>query len=353
MTVTSTGRAPDASGLATAPPLPFLAVELGYGLRQVGALERELTALAEDCGAPPTARPAWQLAACRDSRQVEPWVLLLRDTIGTAVGAAMLVDHVEDRRVRSTTLAGTDGGHRGALLTSEPYVAHALGESWHLLRADQHRPAPVVLGPLPAGDPVVTAFAAGLSESWLEPAAEIPVIRSAAGCPRGYLSAGMSRTLRKAANRLAADGRTAVPRFSTDAGQIRGLLPQLEQVYRQRDHAHGRASELDDAARQRTWRHRVGDLADAGALELATLEIDGELAAYTLGIHDDPTYRLLEGRFVTGWARYSPGRYLEALVVERALAGGGVTTFDWMTAVAPESLLGRNDADPMVLVRLG
>jgi hypothetical protein len=352
MTVTSTGRAPDASALATAPPLPFLAVELGYGLRQVGALERELTVLAEESGAPSTARPAWQLAACRDSRQVEPWVLLVRDTGGTAVGAAMLVDHVEDGRIRSTTLAGTDGGHRGALLTSEPYVAHALGESWHLLRADQHRPAPVTLGPLPADDPVVTAFAAGLAESWLEPAAEIPVIRSTDGWP-AYLTAGMSRTLRKAANRLAADGRTAVPRFSTDAGEIRGLLPQLEQVYRLRDHVHGRASDLDDAARQQTWRHRVGDLADAGVLELATLQIDGELAAYTLGIHDDPTYRLLEGRFVTGWARYSPGRYLEALVVERALAAGAVTTFDWMTAVAPESLLGRNDADPMVLVRLG
>ena len=76
----------------------------------------------------------------------------------------------------------------------------------------------------------------------------------------------MSRTLRKTANRLAADGRTAVPRFSTDAGEIRGQLPQLEQVYRQRDHVHGRASDLDDAARQQTWRHRVGDLADAGVL---------------------------------------------------------------------------------------
>ena len=40
-------------------------------------------------------------------------------------------------------------------------------------------------------------------------------------------------------------------------------------------------------------------------------------------------------------------------MVQRALAAGAVTTFDWMTAVAPESLLGRNDADPMVLVRLG
>jgi hypothetical protein len=199
----------------------------------------------------------------------------------------------------------------------------------------------------------VAAFATGLWGAWLEPAAEIAVIRSADGGPREYLTAGMSRTLRKAANRLAADGRTAVPRFTGDAVEIRGLLPQLEQVYRQRDHVHGRPSDLDDAARQQTWRQRVGDLADAGVLELATLEIDGELAAYTLGIHDDPAYRLLEGRFVTGWARYSPGRYLEALVVERALSCGGVTTFDWMTAVAPESLLGRNDADPMVLVRLG
>jgi hypothetical protein len=293
MTVTSAGRAPDASALATAPPLPFLAVELGYGLRQVGALERELTVLAEDSGAPSTARPAWQLAACRDSRQVEPWVLLLRDTGGTAVGAAMLVDHVEDGRIRSTTLAGTDGGHRGALLTSEPYVAHALGESWHLLRADQHRPAPVTLGPLPADDPVVTAFAAGLAESWLEPAAEIPVIRSTR--PAADLPLRRHEPHAAQGGQPARRGRPdGSARFSTDAGEIRGLLPQLEQVYRLRDHVHGRASDLDDAARQQTWRHRVGDLADAGVLELATLQIDGELAAYTLGIHDDPTYRLLE-----------------------------------------------------------
>ena len=60
-----------------------------------------------------------------------------------------------------------------------------------------------------------------------------------------------------------------------------------------------------------------------------------------------------EGRFVTGWARYSPGRLLEIAVVERVLADETLTTFDWMTAVAPESLLGHNDSDPMVLVQLG
>jgi hypothetical protein len=355
MTVTSTGRA--ASPAATAAPaqaLPLFSVELAYGLREVGALEPDLTTLAEACGAPVTAGPGWQLAACAASRTVDPWALLARDIDGVAVGAVLLVDHVEDRRTQRTTLGGTDGGHRGAILTRDPAVAYALGESWDRLRADQHRPAPVTLGPLPADEPVVVAFAAGMSGSRLESTAEIPVIRSAPDlAPTDYLAAGMRRTLRKSANRLAADGSTAVPRFTSDATEIRGLLGQLEQVSRHRDHVHGRASDLDDAVRQQTWRHRARDLADAGVLELATLQIDGELAAYTLGIHDLPAYRLLEGRFVTRWARYSPGRFLEALVVERALARAEFTTFDWMTSVAPESLLGRNDADPMVLVRLG
>jgi CelD/BcsL family acetyltransferase involved in cellulose biosynthesis len=356
VTLTSTGTTAGAARPTAALPLPLYSVELAYGLREVGALDGELTALAAACGAPLTARPAWLLAACAATRQLEPWVLIARDASGTAVGAAVLVDQVDDRRTRATALGGTDGGHRGALLTGDPVVAHALGESWHRLRLEQHRPAPVALGPLPAGDPVVAAFAAGLPGSWQEATASIPVIVAAVpGSEPGgeYLAAGMRRTLRKAANRLAADGSRAVHRFTADPAEIRDLLPQLEQVYRHRDHVHGRASDLDDAARQQTWRHRVRDLAEAGVLELGTLHVDGELAAYTLGIRDAPTYRLLEGRFVTRFARYSPGRLLEALVVERALATAGFTTFDWMTAVAPESLLGRNDADPMVLLRLG
>jgi CelD/BcsL family acetyltransferase involved in cellulose biosynthesis len=115
---------------------------------------------------------------------------------------------------------------------------------------------------------------------------------------------------------------------------------------------HGRISDLDDVIRHRIWRHRVCDLAEEGLLELATLQVDGELAAYTLGVLDGAAYRLLEGRFVTRWARYSPGRLLEAVVVERALSQQGATVFDWMTAIAPESLLGRSGADPMVVVRL-
>ena len=75
-------------------------------------------------------------------------------------------------------------------------------------------------------------------------------------------------------------------------------------------------------------------------------------AAYVLGIVDGPVYRLLEGRFDTGWARYSPGRLLEAAVVQRMLDDPALTTLDWMTSVASEALLATNDADPMVVLRM-
>lgn len=358
MTVTASAGASDitawpAAG-GTIARQSHVAVEPAYGRRAVAAIERELGALAVSCDAPLTARPAWSLATGDEPSEVRPWALLARDAAGTAVGALVLLDHIEDPRAVLTTLAGTDGGHRGAILTQDTTVALALGDALRGVLDKQSTPSTVVLGPLPAGSPVVDAFSAGLSGSRQDAAAPVPVIRRSAGTdPDAYLAPGMRRTLRKSANRLETDGREAQTRFTSDAAEILGSLRKLEYVHRNRDHVHGRISDLDDAARHGAWRDRAENLTEVGLLELATLEIDGELAAYTLGVVDGPVYRLLEGRFVTQWARYSPGRLLEAAVVQRVLDDEAFTTFDWMTAVAPESLLGRNDADPMVLVQVG
>lgn len=329
-------------------------VETAYGRLAVAAVAGDLGALAVSCDAPLTARPAWSLATGEATSLLRPWAVLARDAAGMLVGAVVLLDHVQDPRAVLTTLAGTDGGHRGAILTSDTTVALTLGDAVRCALDARSSTSTAVLGPLPAGSAVVHAFSAGLSGSTQDAASAVPIIRRDAGTdPDDYLASGMRRSLRKATNRLAADGRQARMRFTNDATEILGQLPQLEQVYRHRDHVHGRISDLDDAVRHRAWRQRVRNLTDLGLLELAILEIDGDLAAYTLGVVDGPVYRLLEGRFVTEWARYSPGRLLEIAVVERFLADEALTTFDWMTAVAPESLLGRNASDPMVLVQLG
>jgi hypothetical protein len=329
-------------------------VEAVYGRHALAAVAGDLGALAVSCDAPMTARPAWSLTLSEATPLLRPWAVLARDTAGVLVGAVLLVDHIQDPRAVLTTLAGTDGGHRGAILTSDTTVALTLGDAVRNVLDAQSSPSTAVLGPLPAGSPVVHAFSAGLSGSTQDAAAAVPVIRRDAGTdPDDYLASGMRRSLRKAHNRLAADGRSVQTRFTNDADEILSQLSELEQVHRQRDHVHGRISDLDDAVRHRAWRQRVQNLTDLGLLELAILHIDGDLAAYTLGVVDGCAYRLLEGRFVTGWARYSPGRLLEVAVVERVLADDELTTFDWMTAVAPESLLGQNSSDPMVLVQLG
>jgi hypothetical protein len=329
-------------------------VEASYGRQAVAAIHDELGALAVSCDAPLTARPAWSLVPGNASDYLRPWALVARDAAGTPVGALVLLDYIHDPRAVLTTLAGTDGGHRGAILTRDTTVALALGDALQGILDEQSTPSTVVLGPLPAGSAVVDAFSTGLYGSRQDPAAPVPVIRRSAGTdPDDYLAAGMRRSLRKSANRLATDGRHAQTRFTSDATEILGSLRKLEYVHRNRDHMHGRISDLDDAVRHGAWRDRAQNLTEVGLLELAMLDIDGELAAYTLGVVDGPVYRLLEGRFVTEWARYSPGRLLEAAVVQRFLDDDALTTFDWMTSVAPESLLGRNDEDPMVLVQLG
>jgi hypothetical protein len=330
------------------------AVETAYGRRAVAAVAGDLGALAVSCDAPMTARPSWSLAISEATPLVRPWAVLARDAAGMLVGAVLLLDHIQDPRAVLTTLAGTDGGHRGAILTNDTTVALTLGDAVRNAMDAQSSPSTAVLGPLPAGSAVVHAFSAGLSGSTEDAAAAVPVIRRDAGTYQDdFLASGMRRSLRKAANRLASDGRSARTRFTNDAEEIISQLAELEQVHRHRDHVHGRISDLDDAVRHGAWRRRVQNLTDLGLLELAILDIDGELAAYTLGVVDGNAYRLLEGRFVTDWARYSPGRLLEIAVVERVLADEALTTFDWMTAVAPESLLGQNDSDPMVLVQLG
>ena len=49
------------------------------------------------------------------------------------------------------------------------------------------------------------------------------------------------------------------------------------------------------------------------------LWLNDTFSAYVVGLRHDRWYGLGEGRFATAHGRYTPGRYLEALVVQRVL----------------------------------
>lgn len=340
------------SRVADAPWAPALTTEELYGHESLIAAGIELADLAQRCGSPTTAQATWVLATTGTMHDHQPWAVLARDTTGTLLGAVVLIDRIRGLR-ETVTLAGTDDGQRGAILTDGITVAQTLGRAVSQALGRRRRRPVVELGPLPACSPIVEAFALGLRGSMCADADAVPVIRRTDAIHvDAYLSHGMRRTVRKATNRLTSDQRTGTIRITADATQIIDMLPQLERCHRNRDHAHGRLSDLDDDRQHRLWQDRIHALAHAGELELATLHIDDTLAAYVLGIGDGPVYRLLEGRFDTEWARYSPGRLLEAAVVQRMLDDPALTTLDWMTAVASESLLATNGGDAMVVVRL-
>ena len=149
----------------------------------------------------------------------------------------------------------------------------------------------------------------------------------------------MRRQLRKAENRLATDGLRVEIQLARSEPEIRMLLPHLERIHIDRDHAAGRTSDLDDPAVRELWRQLILDHTVGDQIEVATLGIDGVLAAYVIGIRDGKTYRVFDGHFETRWARYSPGRLIEDGVLRRLIAEGRYESIDWMLGVAPEKIL--------------
>jgi hypothetical protein len=184
------------------------------------------------------------------------------------------------------------------------------------------------------------------------PVASVPFVDLAAfrdGCDP--YTQNMRRQLRKAENRLATDGLRAEIQFARTDAEIRLLLPHLDRIHIERDHAAGRASDLDNPGVRELWQrlilaHTVGD-----QIEFATLGIDGAIVAYVVGLRDDRTYRVFDGHFDTRWARYSPGRLIEHAVLQQLIAEQRYDSVDWMIGVAPEKILVATGARDVLTLR--
>ena len=328
-------------------------VQIVAGIDGVRAHRGELEALAQRCGAAITARSTWTLA---NAGTGQPWAVLVRDPSGFLRAASVFVEvGGTGRTAHIVTFAGSDLGHRGAVLADDKLWARRLGIALSRTLPARSSGWAVELGPLDPGSNTLAGFLAGFPQLVPVDVDPIPMIRREPGLDEAtdYLTPAMRRTLRKATNRLASDYRTLKVHFTRSEGEIRALMPALEESHRNRDHDRGRASDLEDDVTLQTWRSRLTDLALDGMLEVATAHIDGTLAAHVIGIRDGDSYRVLESHFVTAWARYAPGRLVEAAVVQRMLDEPEMVALDWMTSVAPESLLATNAAAPMVMLRAG
>ncbi|HET6815792.1 MAG TPA: GNAT family N-acetyltransferase [Mycobacteriales bacterium] len=323
-----------------------------HGRDSIEAFDGAIDELARRCRASVTARWAWVRASIQQDG-VQATACLLTGS-GTALrGAAVILHHVDESGLRHVRLASGGDGHRASFLAIDDDAAQALGEAVAEVLVATDGPIRLRVGPVACGDPTLQSLLLSLPDAAVSTTVEvIPSVRTETSDVADYLSHGMRRTLRKSHNRLTTDG--VVAEFSTtyDAEEIIALLPRVAAVSRERDHAGGRASVLDDESGLRRWTARLADLARLCHLELSALCLDGEPAAYVLGVRDGRTYRLIEGRFVMAWKRYAPGRLLEAHVLQRVLEDPDLDELDWMTSVAPETLLAANAGTDVVTVDL-
>ncbi len=151
------------------------------------------------------------------------------------------------------------------------------------------------LGPLVDSGAFCDQIARSLPGSLVREGAPIPLVTppvarrcSAGGCP--CLSSNMQRKLRKARNRLAADGAVLTERVVRNARDLTEELPWLWQVRCARDARAGRLDPDPDGHLQCFWRESLLRHARAGLVELSLLEVDGRLAAYVLALDEPAVY---------------------------------------------------------------
>ena len=280
--------------------------------------------------APVTAWPAWLSAAARADTGWTP-VLLVVQRGDVVVGAAAL--SVRRRRgVVSVQLLGSGRADHARLPAHDNGACEALADAVVGLLSS-YRVWRVRLDQLPPDEALGLALASRLGLR----------CQSGVGCPvtdvdhdaplASLLSVNGRKSLRRGTNRLAADGRTTAVSWRSGQDVVRDL-PEVQELRRERDHALGRASEMDDQAAQGFHTDVATALAADGRLELLRYEVDGVLAAYALVIADDlpvgQVLRIWDGRVATGYDRYGIGWLADVVVLERAHADRSVHQVDWM-----------------------
>ena len=331
-----------------------LHAEVLDGLADIKRASAVLQSLAVRCDAPVTACMPWIVASAESALATgtadAAWALVLRDDDAIACSAALLLETWTPSGP-ALRLAGAEGGYRTAVLAQDGDSAGALTEALLARLQDRSTSLALALGPVDQLDLVVERMSMTLHDWAMDGSSEVPVVRRT-GAPEAteYLSPSVRRTLRKVRNRLRTDGVDSQVAFTRERHKILRLLPGMAMAYQDRDEAHGLGFD-EDAPGWALFAARIKALAGQGGMEVATLTFDGELAAYVVGFDDGHAYRVMDGRFVSSWARYSPGRLLETAVLQRMLDDPAKTTLDWMTSIAPESLLVANHVERVVTMR--
>jgi CelD/BcsL family acetyltransferase involved in cellulose biosynthesis len=284
---------------------------------------------------PVTARRPWVSTWIRCTPDYEPLAIVIEGALERLEAAALLAS--KKRQVLTEFVALGHGPSDQVCLPARSLeAAAALGRAVaEYLRARSGHWRLVVRN-LPSEDPVARKIADELGCAQVLPGDPSPALRFDAGRSlRSYVSRNHHQQVRRMVNRMSREGLVPVIGHLRDADEIRAILPELEAVCRQRDVELRGRSYLDGSEGEAFFRQVILEHAARGEVELTTLRLKDELAAFVLCFLDSGVYRMWNCRVSPEWSRYGAGRVANNAALERALADDAAVEFDWMRGEEP------------------
>lgn len=267
---------------------------------------------------------AWLVAAARHLAGT-PVVIVVR--AGGAPVALAALSVTSRRGARRIELLGGDLNDYGQLFHDDEEAAAVLADAVVTWILTQRRWS-VSFEQLPEDDRVVRLVAARLAGAVVAPGPPMPQI---VGVGTDYK---LSRNRRKngvnATNRIEADGRSWEKVVVDDTAALDRWFPAVVALRRQRDHASGRRSHLDDPAVGAFYEAVVRDAVARGRAVINLLVVDGAVAGFSLAMLDGTAHRLWDGRVADHLQRYRGGMVCDLMAITRAAEDERVTTFDWL-----------------------
>ncbi len=187
-------------------------------------------------------------------------------------------------------------------------------------------------------DRVVRLLQQRLGRARLEPGEGLPTVRFTGREPQDYLSRNTRKALAKIRNKMAAAGLEPDLAWTSDADAITALLPELQRVHRARDEQLGRRSDHDDPRAAAFFCETILRHAERGEVELLTLRLSGDLAAYLCALSDGRALRSWDNRLAPQWADFSAGRVANTEALVHVATSDRWDELDWMQGEEPYKL---------------
>jgi CelD/BcsL family acetyltransferase involved in cellulose biosynthesis len=294
-------------------------------LEDMGAALDELLATA---GAPVTARRPWLSAWTATFRERDPWLVCLYED-ERLDGVALLARVRRGGTWRVTGLGHGASDHSMCFPVRSPAAAEPLAAAVDDAVGGLSGPWSFMAEQQPADDLVVHALARRWRTTTLVPGDGCPVLYLDRGERNMYSSKKTRRDLKEARWRLEEAGLESSVECISGAA-VRDALPLVMTLHRERDHALGRRSDLDDPDYRAFYEAVVRSCSERDEMEVVLVRIGDRPAAFELAIIDSGAYRLWDGRIATEFAHFGPGHLAREAVLDRVLADLRFTEVDWM-----------------------